>query len=130
MTCLTFLGLCPDTWSKQVGIPVGNKVCLCVYSRKSLTLDKQAQFFFFFLNLQGMFDIGLPWGLSGKEPACQCRRCVFDPWVGKIPGERSGNPVWYSCLRNPMDRGAWWAVGHGVAKSRIRPSNTAATTNV
>ena len=34
------------------------------------------------------------------------------------PGERNGNPLQYSCLENPMDRGAWWAVVHGVAKSR------------
>ena len=54
---------------------------------------------------------GLPGGASGKEPACQCRRhkrCRFDPWVGKIPWRR-GNPLQYSCLENPMDRGARWA---------------------
>ena len=32
------------------------------------------------------------------------------------PGEGNGNPLQYSCLENPMDRGAWWAVVHGVAK--------------
>ena len=32
------------------------------------------------------------------------------------PGERNGNPLWYSCLGNPMDRGAWWAADHGFAK--------------
>ena len=31
----------------------------------------------------------------------------FDPWVGKFPGEGKGNPLQYSCLENPMDRGAW-----------------------
>ena len=31
---------------------------------------------------------GLPWWFSGKEPACQCRRCAFNPWVGKIPWRR------------------------------------------
>ena len=41
----------------------------------------------------------------------------FDPWVGKSPGERSGNPLQYSCLENPMDRGAWWATVHGVSES-------------
>ena len=40
-----------------------------------------------------------------------------DPWVGKIPGEGNGNPLQYSCLENPMDRGAWWAIVHGVAES-------------
>ena len=35
-------------------------------------------------------------------------------------GEENGNPPQYSCLGNPMDRGAWWAIVHGVAKSRTR----------
>ena len=33
-------------------------------------------------------------------------------------GEGNGNPLWYSCLENPMDKGAWWAAVHGVTKSR------------
>ena len=36
------------------------------------------------------------------------------------PGEGNGNPLQYSCLENPMDRGAWWATVHGVTKSRTR----------
>ena len=39
----------------------------------------------------------------------QCRRPGFDPWVGKIPGGWHGNPLQYSCLENPTDRGAWRA---------------------
>ena len=35
---------------------------------------------------------------------------------GRSPGERNGNPLQYSCLRNPMDIGAWWASVHGFAK--------------
>ena len=46
----------------------------------------------------------------------QCRGPEFDPWVGRSPGEGNGNPLQYSCLENPMDRGAWWATVHGVAK--------------
>ena len=38
------------------------------------------------------------------------------PGLGRSPGEGHGNPLQYSCLGNPMDRGAWWAIGHGVAK--------------
>ena len=38
-------------------------------------------------------------------------------------GEGNGTPLQYSCLENPMDRGAWWAAVHGVAKSRTRLSN-------
>ena len=39
------------------------------------------------------------------------------PESGKCPGVGSGTPLQYSCLENPMDRGAWWAIVHGVAKS-------------
>ena len=36
--------------------------------------------------------------------------------LGRSPGVGNGNPLQYSCLRNPMDRGAWWATVHGVKK--------------
>ena len=39
------------------------------------------------------------------------------PGLGRSPGEVNGNPLQYSCLEDPMDRGAWWATVHGVAKS-------------
>ena len=39
------------------------------------------------------------------------------PRLGRSPGEGNSNPVQYSCLGNPMDRGAWWTTAHGVAKS-------------
>ena len=42
----------------------------------------------------------------------------FDPWSGRSSGEGNVNPVQYSCLGNPMDRGAWWATVHGVTKSQ------------
>ena len=73
------------------------------------------------------WDLGLPWqfpgGDNGKESACQCRRCEFDPWVGKIPWRRKWQPLQDSCLENPMDRGAWRATVQGVAKSQTRLSN-------
>ena len=52
----------------------------------------------------------------------------FNPWVGKIPKKGNGRPLKYSCLENPMERGAWLAIVHGVAKSltwpkRLRISN-------
>ena len=59
-------------------------------------------------------------GPNGKELACRCRRlkrCGFDPWIRKVPGEENGNPLQYSCLENPMDRGAWWVTGHRVTQS-------------
>ena len=63
-----------------------------------------------------------PQWLSGEESAwCRsCRRWRFDPWVRKTPGGGHGNPLQYSCMESPMDRGAWRATVHGVAKSRIR----------
>ena len=42
------------------------------------------------------------------------------PGLGRSPGGGHGNPLQYSCLENPMDRGAWWATVHGVAKSRTQ----------
>ena len=44
------------------------------------------------------------------------------PGLGRSPGEGNGNPLQYSCLENPMDRGAWWAIVHGVAKSQTQLS--------
>ena len=67
--------------------------------------------------------LGLPSWLSGKEYACQCRRHRFDPRVGKMPREGNGNPFQYSCLGNPMDRGALQAAVDGVAKSQTRLNN-------
>ena len=40
------------------------------------------------------------------------------PGSGRSPGERNGNPLQYSCLRNAMDREAWWTRVHGVTKSQ------------
>ena len=42
------------------------------------------------------------------------------PVLGRSPGEGNGNPLQYPCLENPIDRGAWQAIVHGVAKSRTR----------
>ena len=45
------------------------------------------------------------------------------PRLGRFPGEGNGNPLQYSCLENPTDRGAWLARVHGGAKSQTRKSN-------
>ena len=58
----------------------------------------------------------LPWWLSSKESSCQRRRCRFNPWVRKISWRKNGNPLQYSCLINPMDRGAWQPTVHGVTR--------------
>ena len=42
------------------------------------------------------------------------------PGLGRSPGGGHGNPLQHACLENPMDRGAWWATAHGVAKIQTR----------
>ena len=51
----------------------------------------------------------------GKESACNARDPGSIPGLGRSPGEGNGNPLQYSSLENPMDRGASWATVHGVA---------------
>ena len=58
-----------------------------------------------------------PGGSDGKESACKAGDPGSIPGWGRSPGEGNGNPLQYSSLENPMDRGAWWATVHGVAKS-------------
>ena len=53
---------------------------------------------------------------SGRESACQAGDTDSIPGWGSSPGEGNGNPLQYSCLENPMDRGAWWATVHRVTK--------------
>jgi len=59
---------------------------------------------------------GLPWWLSGKEFTCQWKRLRFNPWVREIPWRRNSNPLQYSCLGNPTDRGTWQATVHEITK--------------
>ena len=57
-----------------------------------------------------------PSGSDGKESICNAGDLGSIPGSGRSPGKRNGNPLQYSCLGNPMDRAAWWATVHGVAK--------------
>ena len=69
--------------------------------------------------------MGLPWWLSGKESACDAKDAGDLGSLGRedSPGEGHGNPLQYSCLENPMDKGAQQATVHRVAKSRTRLSD-------
>ena len=64
-----------------------------------------------------------PSGSDGEESACNAGDLDSIPGSERSPGEGNSNPLQYSCLENPMDRGAWWATVHGVAKSGTRLSN-------
>ena len=61
---------------------------------------------------------GLPWWLRGKASTCNTGDQRLIPGSGRSPGEGNSNPLQYSCLKNPMDGGAWEATVHRVAKSR------------
>ena len=54
----------------------------------------------------------------------------LNPGLGRFPGVGNGTPLQYSCLRNPMDGGAWWTTVHGVAKSQTRLSDLARHTHM
>ena len=54
---------------------------------------------------------------DGQESACSAEDLVLIPGLERSLGEGNGNPLQYSCLGNPMDRGAWRATFHGIAKS-------------
>ena len=66
---------------------------------------------------------GFPGGLEVKASACNAGDLSSIPGLGRFPGEGNGNPLQYSCLENPMDGGAWWAIVQGVAKSRTQLRN-------
>ena len=58
-----------------------------------------------------------------KESAYNIGDLGSIPGLGRSPEERNGNSLQYSCLENPMDRGAWWATVQGVAKSQTQLSD-------
>ena len=63
-------------------------------------------------------DKGFPGGSEVKASACNAGDLGLIPGLGRSPGEGNGTPLQYSCMENPMDRGAWWATVHGVTKSQ------------
>ena len=66
---------------------------------------------------------GFPGGSDSKESDYNWGDPVSMPGSARSPGEGNGNPLQYSCLENPMDREAWRATVHGIAKSWIRLSD-------
>ena len=76
------------------------------------------------VNTGGFLD-----GTSGKKKTylANAGNAGWIPGLGRSPGEGHGNPLQYSCLETPMDRGAWWATLHRVTKSRTRLEQLSAT---
>ena len=67
--------------------------------------------------------MGFPGVSDGKESTCNEGDLGLIPELERSPGEGNGNPLQYSCLENPMDRGAWQATVHGITKSQTGLSN-------
>ena len=62
--------------------------------------------------------VGFPHSSVGRESACNAGDLVLIPGLERFPGEGNGNPLQYSCLENPKDRGAWQATVQEVARVR------------
>ena len=62
--------------------------------------------------------MGFPGSSAGKESACNAGHPGLIPGLGSSPAVGHGNPLKYSCLENPMDRGAWKTIVHGVTESQ------------
>ena len=67
--------------------------------------------------------LGFPCGSVVKNLSANVGDMGLIPGSGRAPGGGNGNPLQYSCLGNPMDRGAWQATVHGIAKSRTQLSD-------
>ena len=67
--------------------------------------------------------MGFPGGSNDKESSCNVGDLGSLPGLVRSPGERNGNPLQYSCLGNPMDRGVWQATVHWVTENLTRLSN-------
>ena len=69
------------------------------------------------------YCLGFPGGSVVKNLPANAGDMGSVPESRRSPGEENVNPLQYSCLGNPMDRGAWWATVHGVTKSQTRLSD-------
>ena len=84
--------------------------------KKVTPFNPQSAFEFRFnLNALGV----CPGGSEVEVSACNAGGLGWIPGCGRSPGEGNGNPLQYSCLENPMDGGAWWAIVHGVDLQKV-----------
>ena len=89
-------------------------MCLC--DGGDGVLDKHCNTNFFCSSCV-MVPPDFPDGSDGKSSAYNVGDPGSVPGSGRSPREGNGNPLWYFCLENPMDGGAWWATVHSVTKS-------------
>ena len=111
---------------KELGQEVDSGTCHslspCILTNNELKFFLQKEFYYTIVFYEHV--PGFPGGISGKEPGLPTQETVRDagsiPGLGRSPGGGHGNPLQYSCLENPMDRGAWRATVHRVAQSWTR----------
>ena len=82
-------------------------------------MENSSNWQIFVMYLQKLNEKGIPGGSDSKESAYNAGDQGLILGLGRSPGEGNGNPLQYSCLGNPMDRGAWQARVHGVAKRQM-----------
>ena len=72
----------------------------------------------YILNILNIFmtNLDFPGGSDGKTSVCNAGDLGSIPGLRRSPGEGNSNPLQHSCLGKPMDKGAWWAIVHGVTK--------------
>jgi len=85
------------------------------------SIDNNCNLYIIFTMCQALFQapytyIGFSGGSVLKNPLANAEDLGSIPGWGRSPREGNGNLLQYSCLGNPMDRGAWWATVHGVTK--------------
>ena len=124
--CFLFIG---KLWvkSNRLVIPSNSLlevVYVCLYT-KPWHSENTSAIYILLLWIPSSYGIirGFPGSSEVKVSACNVGDPGSIPGSGRSPGEGNGNPLQYSCLENPMDRGTWWATVHGVAESRARLSD-------
>ena len=86
-------------------------------SRDSLSWMMSPSPLLYYLEVNPRHHRGFPGGSVSKESACNAGDAGSIPGLRRFPGEGNGSPLQYPCQENPMDRGAWRATVHSVAKS-------------
>ena len=110
---------CPTVCRLDLSFPTRNQIlvlCIGKWILKHWTIEE-------ILTIKLFLIKGFPGGSEVKASAFNTGDLGSIPGLGRSPRDGNGNPLQYSCLDNPMDRGAWWATVHGVAKSRTRLSD-------
>ena len=99
-------------------ILMGFELHVCTFKTQE-GIDKICMFhYIMYIQFSFISKVCFPHSSVGKESAYNAGDLDSIPWLGRSPGKGNGNPLQCSCLGNPMDRGAWQAIVHGVAKSQ------------